>query len=71
MATLIICPACGTRYQIKAAFPPEGRKVRCAKCSHVWQAQPADQDAAPPPAAATPPAAAPAATAAPPPAAAT
>ena len=42
MATLIICPACGTRYQIKAAFPPEGRKVRCAKCSHVWQAQPAE-----------------------------
>ncbi|WP_193407072.1 zinc-ribbon domain-containing protein, partial [Methyloceanibacter methanicus] len=47
MATLIICPACGTRYQIKAAFPPEGRKVRCAKCGHVWQAQPADQGAAP------------------------
>ncbi|MEJ2516659.1 MAG: zinc-ribbon domain-containing protein, partial [Methyloceanibacter sp.] len=51
MATLIICPACGTRYQIKAAFPPEGRKVRCAKCSHVWQAQPAEAEASPPPAA--------------------
>src|SRR5665811_2253352 len=45
MATLIICPACETRYQIKAAFPPEGRKVRCAKCSHVWQAQPAGAEA--------------------------
>lgn len=52
MATLIICPACGTRYETKAIIPPEGRKVRCSKCSHVWQAQavataPA---AAPPPA---------------------
>jgi predicted Zn finger-like uncharacterized protein len=40
MATLIICPVCDTRYETKAVFPPEGRKVRCSKCSHVWQAQP-------------------------------
>ena len=40
MATLIICPACGTRYETKAAFPPEGRKVRCSKCGNVWQALP-------------------------------
>lgn len=40
MATLIICPACGTRYETKAVFPPEGRKVRCSKCAHVWQAFP-------------------------------
>ena len=40
MATLIICPACGTRYETQAVFPPEGRKVRCSKCAHVWQAQP-------------------------------
>ena len=40
MATLIICPICETRYETKAAFPPEGRKVRCSKCGHVWQAQP-------------------------------
>src|SRR5262249_34561111 len=40
MATLIICPVCETRYEVKAAFPPEGRKVRCSKCCHVWQAQP-------------------------------
>jgi predicted Zn finger-like uncharacterized protein len=45
MATLIICPVCDTRYETKAVFPPEGRKVRCSKCSHVWQAQPV---AAPP-----------------------
>ncbi|MGA7456581.1 MAG: zinc-ribbon domain-containing protein [Methyloceanibacter sp.] len=40
MATLIICPACDTRYETKAVFPPEGRKVRCSKCGHVWQALP-------------------------------
>src|SRR5262245_57476664 len=40
MATLLICPACGTRYEIKAVLPPEGRKVRCSKCAHVWQAFP-------------------------------
>src|SRR5680860_1248019 len=45
MATLIICPVCETRYEIKAAFPPEGRKVRCTKCSHVWQAMPASAGA--------------------------
>ncbi|MET0666906.1 MAG: zinc-ribbon domain-containing protein, partial [Methyloceanibacter sp.] len=38
MATLIICPVCDTRYETAAVFPPEGRKVRCSKCSHVWQA---------------------------------
>ncbi|HLC08077.1 MAG TPA: zinc-ribbon domain-containing protein [Methyloceanibacter sp.] len=40
MATLIICPTCGTRYEIAAVIPPEGRKVRCSKCSHIWQALP-------------------------------
>jgi predicted Zn finger-like uncharacterized protein len=38
MATLIICPVCHTRYEIAAVIPPEGRKVRCSKCGHVWQA---------------------------------
>src|SRR4029079_15817133 len=40
MATHIVCPACDTRYETKAVFPPEGRKVRCSKCGHVWQAHP-------------------------------
>ncbi|MEX1060321.1 MAG: zinc-ribbon domain-containing protein [Methyloceanibacter sp.] len=40
MATLIICPVCETRYETQAVFPPEGRKVRCSKCGHVWQAEP-------------------------------
>ncbi len=40
---ILTCPECATRYQIDPAqFPAEGRKVRCAKCSHVWfQAAPA------------------------------
>ncbi len=49
MATLIICPNCQTRYEIAAALPPEGRKVRCSKCSHVWQATAAAGSAAPMP----------------------
>jgi predicted Zn finger-like uncharacterized protein len=49
MATHIICPVCDTRYETKAVFPPEGRKVRCSKCSHVWQAHPVTVPTAPPP----------------------
>jgi predicted Zn finger-like uncharacterized protein len=34
---ILTCPACTTRYQAdEAKFPPQGRQVRCAKCSHVW-----------------------------------
>lgn len=34
---ILTCPDCATRYQAdEASFPPEGRKVRCAKCGHVW-----------------------------------
>jgi predicted Zn finger-like uncharacterized protein len=47
MATLIICPACETRYETAAVFPPEGRKVRCSKCGHVWQAKAVAQPEAP------------------------
>lgn len=51
---ILTCPECQTRYQADAAqFPPDGRKVRCAKCGHVWH------EAAPTPelvAAGTPPA---------------
>jgi predicted Zn finger-like uncharacterized protein len=40
---ILTCPECATRYQTDAAlFTPDGRKVRCAKCGHVWyQAAPA------------------------------
>jgi predicted Zn finger-like uncharacterized protein len=47
MATLIICPVCDTRYETAAVFPPEGRKVRCSKCTHVWQAMPVTKLAEP------------------------
>src|SRR5262245_539251 len=40
MATLISCPNCQTCYEVKAAFPPAGRRVRCYKCGQVWHAQP-------------------------------
>ena len=34
---ILTCPECRTRYQIDAAnLPPAGRKVRCAKCGHLW-----------------------------------
>lgn len=36
--TVIICPACKTRFETAAVIPPTGRKVRCSKCGNVWQA---------------------------------
>src|SRR6478752_2520220 len=43
--TLIICPACNTRFETPAVIPPSGRKVRCSKCGNVWQATPAIEPA--------------------------
>jgi len=41
---ILTCPQCTTRYQTDASlFAPPGRKVKCAKCGHVWL------QAAPPP----------------------
>ena len=42
---IIECPACVTRYDIKAELPPEGRTVRCAKCGSVWRALPLNDGA--------------------------
>jgi predicted Zn finger-like uncharacterized protein len=41
---IIECPACTTRYDIKADLPPEGRTVRCAKCGTVWRAMPEPEE---------------------------
>ncbi|MGH6882295.1 MAG: zinc-ribbon domain-containing protein [Hypericibacter sp.] len=51
---IITCPACSTRYSMDpTSLGPEGRRVRCAKCKHVWQQTPPDDmpkrvDLAPP-----------------------
>jgi len=40
---IITCPSCSTRYKLDPAqFGPEGRRVRCTNCSHVWTQMPAD-----------------------------
>ena len=34
---VLICPQCDTRYKAKAKdFQPQGREVRCARCSYRW-----------------------------------
>ena len=34
---ILTCPECATRYQTDVSnFVPDGRKVRCARCGHVW-----------------------------------
>jgi predicted Zn finger-like uncharacterized protein len=34
---ILTCPQCATRYQTDTSlFAPPGRKVKCAKCGHVW-----------------------------------
>ncbi len=45
---ILTCPECQTRYRADAAqFPAEGRKVRCAKCSQVWQQFPPEPEREP------------------------
>ena len=37
---LIVCPSCATSYDIElASLQPEGRRVRCVRCRHVWRAE--------------------------------
>jgi len=38
---ILACPACSATFKIPdGAIPPEGRKVRCAKCKHSWHTDP-------------------------------
>ncbi|RED45058.1 MJ0042-type zinc finger domain-containing protein [Aestuariispira insulae] len=65
---ILSCPNCATKFKVNPnAIPPEGRSVKCAKCSHRWHADPEPQATAAPAAAAPPAAPAPTAAAAPPP----
>jgi len=49
--TVIVCPHCGTRYQVPAeTLGPQGREVQCAHCAKSWLAIP-DSAAVPAPAA--------------------
>jgi predicted Zn finger-like uncharacterized protein len=47
----ITCPACSTSYTVAdTSVKPQGRKVKCAKCGHIWvQKQPAAKAPPPPP----------------------
>lgn len=40
---IVSCPSCSTRYKMDpTTFGPEGRRVRCTKCAHVWTQMPAE-----------------------------
>jgi len=42
---LIVCPSCATSYDLElASLLPEGRYVRCLRCSMVWHAVPSRAD---------------------------
>ncbi len=44
----LVCEACGAGFNVPdAAIPAEGRKVKCAKCGHVWHATPAQPSPSP------------------------
>lgn len=44
---ILECPNCDTQYEIPVELPPEGRKVRCVSCEHIWQAMPPEESAEP------------------------
>lgn len=50
---ILTCPDCHTRFAIDAALlAPDGRRVKCSKCAHVWfesMPEPDDEPAVEPP----------------------
>lgn len=42
---ILSCPDCATRFLVnEALLEPHGRKVKCAKCQHVWFQEPPAQE---------------------------
>lgn len=47
---ILKCPECNTRFIVnEALLEPHGRKVKCAKCTHVWFQEPNRIDGEPAP----------------------
>lgn len=52
---ILTCPECQARFAVAdRLIPPEGRTVRCGKCTHEWHVNPAPAAEAPPPPAVEP-----------------
>ena len=47
---IVICPNCATKFLVDpVALGPDGRRVRCARCSHIWfKERPPDIEMVPP-----------------------
>lgn len=46
---ILTCPQCKVQYTVPAlAISPEGRKVKCSRCAHVWRQMPQAGEAAAP-----------------------
>lgn len=47
---IVTCPSCSTRYLVDpAAIGQDGRRVKCARCGHLWRESAVEPVAAPPP----------------------